>query len=68
MILKNSIFRKNSLDRISSPEKLNEYIRVSHPSVWIILGAIIVFLIAVIFWAFTAEITSEGLRPIDLLF
>jgi len=67
-MLKNTIFRKNSLDRISSPEKLNEYIRVSRPSVWIILGAIIVFLIAVIFWAFTAEITSEGLRPVDLLF
>jgi hypothetical protein len=64
---KNKIFRKNTLDRISSPEKLNEYIRVSRPSVWIILAAIIVIIAAAAFWAATAEI-SPGLRPIDLLY
>lgn len=28
-----SIFRKSSLERISSPEQLNDYIRVASPSV-----------------------------------
>lgn len=44
------IFRKKSIDRVSSPEQLNEYIRVSNPSVWIILSAIIILLIGVCVW------------------
>jgi ABC-type transport system involved in cytochrome bd biosynthesis fused ATPase/permease subunit len=65
---KKEIFRKTTLDKISSPEKLNEYIRVSSPSVWIVLAAIVVIIAAAVFWAATAIITPEGLRPIDLLF
>lgn len=38
------IFRKSSIDRVSSPEQLNDYIRVSNPSVWMILAAVIVLL------------------------
>jgi hypothetical protein len=64
---KREVFRKSTLERISSPEKLNEYIRVSRPSVWIILGAIAVILAAAVFWGVTAEITPDGLRPIDFL-
>jgi len=63
----NSIFRKTSLERISSPERLNDYIKVSNPSVWIILAAIAVLLAAAVVWGFTAEITPDGLRPIDFL-
>ena len=63
----NNIFRKSSLDRISSPEKLNDYIKVSNPSVWIILGAVAVLLVAVIIWGATYEL-PEGIRPIEFLF
>ena len=44
------IFRKKSLDRVSSPEQLNEYIRVSTPGVWLVLAAIIVLLAGVCVW------------------
>ena len=44
------LFRKKSLERISSPEQLNAYIRVSTPSVWVLLGAIIVLLVGVCVW------------------
>ena len=37
------IFRKNSVDRMSSPEQLNDCIRVTNPGVWMILAAITVF-------------------------
>ncbi len=46
-----NIFRKQSIDRISSPEQLNDYIKVSNPSVWVILIAIIVLLAAVLTWS-----------------
>jgi len=35
------IFRQKSIDRISSPEELNNYLRVTTPGVWAILVAII---------------------------
>lgn len=46
-----SIIRRQSLDRISSPEQLTDYIRVSNPSVWIILSAVVVLLISVLIWS-----------------
>ena len=42
--MKNDLFRKSSIDRISSPEQLNDYIRVTNPSIWVILAAIIILL------------------------
>lgn len=44
------LFRKKSVDKVSSPEQLNDYIRVSNPSVWIILAAVIIFLAGVCVW------------------
>jgi len=61
-----NIFRKASLERMSSPDKLNDYIRVSNPSVWIVLCAIAVLLVAAVVWSVTYEL-PEGIRPIDFL-
>ncbi len=49
--MENKIFRKKSLDRIASPEQLTDYIKVSNPSVWIILGAASILLISVLIWS-----------------
>lgn len=38
------IFRKQSMDRISSPERLQDYIRVTNPGIWTVLAAVIVLL------------------------
>lgn len=48
--MSNSPFRQKSIERISSPEKLNEYIRVSSPSVWMLLLAIVILLAGVCVW------------------
>ena len=45
-----SLFRKKSLERISSPEQLDAYIRVSTPSVWVLLCAIVILLAGVCVW------------------
>ena len=44
------LFRKKSLERISSPEQLNAYIRVATPSVWLLLSAIVILLAGVCVW------------------
>lgn len=53
-----NIFRKKSIERVSSPEQLNEYIRVSNPGVWMILGAIIILLVGVIAWGVLGHIDT----------
>lgn len=54
--MESSIFRKSSLDRISSPERLNEYIRITHPGVWSVLAGCLAILIAVGIWGFYGSI------------
>ena len=44
------IFRQKSLEKINSPESLNNYVRVTNPSVWIILiGFLILIAGALVF-------------------
>ena len=70
----NSIFRKESLDKVSSPEKLDDYIRVTTPSVWITLIAIVLLLIGAIVWGIFGEVeihkddgTTETVAPITFI-
>lgn len=46
-----SPFRQESLDRAKSPEQLDDYIRVSNPGVWMVLGAVLMLLLAGFIWA-----------------
>ena len=48
--MQQTLFRKKSIDRVNSPEQLNEYIRVANPGVWLILAAVIVLLVGVCVW------------------
>lgn len=45
-------------DKVSSPEQLNDYIRVSPLSVWIILAVIIVFLVGVCIWGIFSRLDT----------
>ncbi|MBE5998630.1 MAG: hypothetical protein IKD92_08610 [Lachnospiraceae bacterium] len=40
----NRLFRKKSIDRISSPEQLEDYMRVTSPAIWMVLAAVIALL------------------------
>ena len=46
-----SVFNQKSLDRINGPEELNDYIRVTTPSVWIALTAITLLVIGILGWS-----------------
>lgn len=53
-----TVFSKESLDKISSPEKLDDYLKVTSPAVWMILGSIIVLLIGAVVWGIFGRMDS----------
>ncbi len=52
------IFRKTSLDNISSPDQLNDYIKVSNPRIWMVLAALFILLASVIVWGFACSLPT----------
>ena len=49
--------------RISSPEQVDDYIRVTTPGMWLLVTAILVLLAALIIWGFTAKLEMETRSP-----
>ena len=54
----NQLFRKKSIERISSPEQLHDYLRVTSPRLWMVLSAITVLLLGLIIFAATVSLES----------
>lgn len=55
----NQIFREKSIKRISSPEELNKYLRVTSPGIWAVLCAVIVLLAGLIVWASVGTLETK---------
>lgn len=56
--MREGLFRKKSMEKISSPEQLNNYIRVSNPGIWMILSCIIILLIGICVWGVYGKIET----------
>ena len=58
----NSIYREEALKRISSPEQLTSYLRVTNPGIWAVLIGVIVLLAGLIAWSTigTLETTAQA--------
>lgn len=52
------IFRKKSLDKVKSPENLDDYIKVSNPGIWLLLISVIVLLAGACVWGIFGHIDS----------
>ena len=60
------LFRKSSMDRISSPEQLNDYIRVTNPGVWLVLAAVIVLLMGACVWGIFGRLETKSTVPVQV--
>lgn len=49
--MENQSYRQKSMDRVSSPEQMSDYIRVSNPGIWITLAAILILLGGAFVWS-----------------
>ena len=52
------VFRKKSLDKVKSPENLDDYIQIANPVVWMIIISVVVLLIGAIVWGAFGHIDS----------
>ena len=62
----NEIFRKKSLEKIESPESLNDYLRVSNPGMWMLLTAIVVLLIGACVWGIFGHVTTLATAVVEV--
>ena len=46
-----NVFRKKTLDRISSPEQLTDYLRVTNPGIWLVLATVVLLLAGIFAWS-----------------
>ncbi|MBO7422931.1 MAG: hypothetical protein J6T99_06040 [Oscillospiraceae bacterium] len=57
--MENQIFREKSLERLSSPEELNDYLHVTNPAIWVVLVAVILLLSGLLIWSSFTAIESS---------
>lgn len=64
---KSNIFRQRSLDRISSPEQLTDYLRVTNPGIWVLLAAVIMLLGGLFAWSMVGslETLTDGVALVE---
>lgn len=53
-----SIFREKSMEKVKSPDNLNEYIRIANPGVWMLLATIIFLLLGFCLWGIFGQIRT----------
>ena len=58
--MENQIFREKSLERLSSPEELNDYLHVTNPAIWVVLAAVILLLSGLLIWSNFTAIESSA--------
>ena len=55
-----TVFRKKTLERISSPEQLTDYMRVTNVGIWIVLVAVILLLAGIFAWAAVGTLETKA--------
>ncbi|MBR4656238.1 MAG: hypothetical protein IKO68_06635 [Oscillospiraceae bacterium] len=56
--MEQQIFRKESVERVSSPEQLSDYLHVTSPAIWVVLAAIILLLASLFVWSSVTAVES----------
>ena len=54
------VFRKQTIERISSPDRLTEYLRVANPGIWVVLAAVILLLAGIVVWAAVGTLETKA--------
>ena len=61
--MNNDLFRKNAVDRVTSPDQLNDTIRVVPTGIWLVLAAVVLALAGMVLF-----LSSTGFDLVSLIF
>lgn len=64
--MSDNIFRQKNIDRINSPESLNDYVKVTNPSVWIVLIGVVVLIIGAIVFGTVGKVDTNVLAAVEV--
>ena len=56
--MEKGLFRQKSIERVSSPEQLQDYMRVTNPGVWMVLAAVAILLVGILIASTTGTLES----------
>lgn len=56
----NQLFSKEALDKLRSPERLDNLLSVTNPISWMLLTAILIFIISIIVWSIFGAFTDKA--------
>ena len=54
----NKLFRQQAIDTVNSPDKINDYIRVTAPSFYLWLLTLLVGVLSAAVWAFNSTVSD----------
>ncbi len=54
-----SIFNRRATERLRSPDDLDRFVRVTNPSVWVILAACLSLLVGLLAWGIFGSVTTS---------
>ena len=60
------LFRKENIDRISSPEQLGDYLHVTAPAVWIVLLAVLLLVSSLLAWSAVTAVESYAVGTAEV--
>ena len=52
------LFKKSNMEKVSSPEQLQDYVKVANPGLWMVISAIVILLVGVIAWGLIGKIDT----------
>ena len=59
--MKDDLFRKSAVDRVTSPDQLNDTIKVVPTGIWLVIAAVILALAAMFLFLSTTDLDLIGL-------
>ena len=54
-----SIFNKRATEKLRSPDDLDKYVRVTNPSIWVVLVASVAILVGLLAWGVFGSVTTS---------
>ena len=56
--MENKLFRQKTIDKLSTPDELTDYLKVTRPGTWMLLAGIVLLMTGIIIWGFLGHVES----------